>query len=384
MIYLDNAATGFPKPPAVIQEQSRCMQRYCGNPGRGSHAIAFMAAEKVYECREELATLFGSSHPENLIFTLNATMALNTVIKGFLKKGDHVLISDMEHNAVLRPLHKLTASGIITYDVFPTYTTHLDRTTDQICSGIAERIRDNTRMLVCAHVSNICSAALPLEEIGALCHKHGILLVVDASQSAGHLPIDVERMQIDALCAPGHKGLMGPPGSGFFLLRNGLSADTLLEGGSGYQSLDPTMPEEPPERYEAGTLPTPAIAGLCEGVRFIQRIGLQTIHAHECAFNARLAERLLALPGITVYTPQHVGSVLLFNADGITADRMGEALNASGFCVRAGYHCAPLAHASLKTPPGGAVRVSPSVFNSMQHADAFADAVAKILSEQPK
>lgn len=380
MIYLDNAATSFPKPAAVIREQLRCMQRYCGNPGRGSHTIALQAAEKVYECREELASLFGASHPEDLAFTMNATMALNTVIKGLLKRGDHVLISDMEHNAVLRPLHKLAASGTITYDVFPTYVTCPARTSAMICDAIAERIRPDTRMLICAHVSNICSAALPLEEIGALCRKREILFVVDASQSAGHLPIDMERMQIDAVCAPGHKGLMGPPGTGFFLLRNGLMSDTLAEGGSGYNSLERDMPEESPERYEAGTLPTPAIVGLCEGVRFLKQIGTNTVHAHACAFNRHLTKRLRALPGLTVYTPHHIGSVLLFNAVGMSADCLGEALNTRGFCVRAGYHCAPLAHASLGTPRGGAVRVSPSVFNSMAQADAFADTVETILS----
>ncbi|MBQ7335146.1 MAG: aminotransferase class V-fold PLP-dependent enzyme, partial [Clostridia bacterium] len=246
MIYLDNAATSFPKPWRVTEEQARCMKFYCGNPGRGSHTLAMRAAEKIYECREEAATLFGSPHPENLIFTMNTTLALNTAIKGLLHDGDHVLISDMEHNAVFRPIYKLARERRITYDIFPTYPTAPTRSATQICEGISKRIRPNTRMLICAHASNICSAVLPLEEIGALCRRKKILFVVDAAQSAGHLSIDMERMQIDALCVPGHKGLLGPQGTGILLLGNGIVADTLAEGGSGFNSLDGNMPEEAP------------------------------------------------------------------------------------------------------------------------------------------
>ena len=262
MIYLDNAATSFPKPHRVVEEQLRCMQLYGGNPGRGSHALAMAAAEKIYECREELASFFGSPNLENVIFTMNTTMALNTAIKGLLRRGDHVLISDMEHNAVFRPIYKLSRDGVITYDVFQTFPTNATRTTDSICASILEKLRPNTRMLICAHASNICSATLPLAEIGALCRKKGILFLVDAAQSAGHLPINMVKMQIDALCAPGHKGLWGPQGCGVLILGEGIVADTLIEGGSGYNSLEGNMPTEVPERYEAGTLPTPAIAGL--------------------------------------------------------------------------------------------------------------------------
>lgn len=376
--YLDNAATGFPKPRCVYEEQLRCMQFYCGNPGRGSHALSMAAAEKIYECREEAAAFFGSSHPENLIFTLNTTMALNIAIKGLLHRGDHVLISDMEHNAVWRPIFKLAERGEISYDVFPTYDPVCKRSAAEICGGILALLRPNTRMLICAHASNICSASLPLAEIGALCRSKGILFVVDAAQSAGHLPIDVERMQIDALCVPGHKGLLGPQGTGMLLLADGLLADTLMEGGSGYQSLDGSMPLESPERYEAGTLPTPAIAGLLEGIREVKRQGLESIFEHEKALHFRLARRLSEPGGITLYAPHHVGSILLFNLDGIPSDRVAEALNARGFCVRAGFHCAALAHKTLGTPSTGAIRVSPSLFNVPEDIDAFADAVAQI------
>lgn len=379
MIYFDNAATSFPKPRRVVEEQLRCMQVYGGNPGRGSHALALAAAEKIYECREELATFFACNNPENVIFMMNTTMALNTAIKGLLQQGDHVLISDMEHNAVLRPIYKLDRDGVITYDVFKTFPTALTRTSEMICASILERLRPNTRMLICAHASNICSATLPLAEIGALCRKKGILFVVDAAQSAGHLPVDMQKMQIDALCVPGHKGLWGPQGCGVLILGEGIIANTLIEGGSGYNSLEGSMPEEAPERYEAGTLPTPAITGLLEGVREVKRLGLDYIHSHECALTMRLFDRLSHLPRIKLYAPHHKGSVLLFSLQDVSADRVGAFLNERGFCVRTGFHCAALAHATLSTPSPGAVRVSPSLFNTSAQIDALADTLKELL-----
>ena len=379
MIYFDNAATSFPKPRRVLEEQMRCMQFYGGNPGRGSHALAMAAAEKIYECREELASFLGSSNPENVIFTMNATMALNTAIKGFLRRGDHVLISNMEHNAVFRPIYKLARDGVITYDVFETFPINPKCTKEMICASIIEKLRPNTRMLICAHASNICSATLPLHEIGALCRKKGILFVVDAAQSAGHLPINMKEMQIDALCVPGHKGLFGPQGCGILVLGEGIVADTLIEGGSGYNSLEGNMPEDAPERYEAGTLPTPAIAGLLEGVREVKRLGIDYIHAHESTLTKRLCERLTAMPKVALYAPHHPGSVLLFSLQDISSDHVGAFLNERGFCVRTGFHCAALAHATLGTPPAGAVRVSPSLFNTTTQIDAFADTLKELL-----
>ncbi len=378
MIYFDNAATSFPKPKRVAEEQLRCMQLYGGNPGRGSHALAMAAAEKIYECREELAALFCAPSTENVIFTMNTTMSLNIAVKGLLRQGDHVLISDMEHNAALRPVHKLASQGVISYDIFPTFPLDPNRTSADILASILEKLRFNTKMLICAHASNICSATLPLAEIGALCRKKGILFVVDAAQSAGHLPIDMRKMQIDALCAPGHKGLWGPQGCGILVLGDGIVADTLIEGGSGYHSLEKTMPEESPERYEAGTLPTPAIAGLLEGVREIRRIGIEEIHSYETMLTTRLFERLKKLPQVTIYAPHHKGGVLLFSLQNLSADRVGALLNERGFCVRAGFHCAALAHATLKTPPSGAVRASPSLFNTVAQIDTFAEAVSAL------
>lgn len=378
MIYLDHAATSFPKPREVLSEMTRCMRFYGGNPGRGSHSLSLAAAEKVYACRRAAAELVGSRHPERLAFTLNATSAINTVVKGLLRTGDHVLISDMEHNAVLRPVARLAREGRITYTVFPTMLLEEGRSPARITARLARLVRPNTRMLICAHASNICSASLPLEALGEFCRKRGILFVVDAAQSLGHLPIDVEEMKIDALCAPGHKGLLGPQGSGFFLLGEGVEAETLIEGGSGYHSLEEEMPEEMPERYEAGTLPTPAIAGLLAGIGEVRRMGIDAIHAHECRLIAHLARRLSYLPEVTLYAPQYQGSVLSFGIAGQSAEEVGLALNRMGFCVRAGFHCSALGHRTLGTDATGTVRVSVGYCTTEAQIDALADAAQRL------
>jgi selenocysteine lyase/cysteine desulfurase len=236
-------------------------------------------------------------------------------------------------------------------------------------------------MLICAHASNICSSVQPIAQIGALCHRHGILFVVDAAQSAGHIPIDVGLMQIDALCVPGHKGLLGPQGSGALLLDPSLFADTLVEGGSGYNSLEWEMPQDPPERFEAGTLATPAIAGLCEGIRTVKRIGVERVGGRIREWNRALRDRLASIPEVTVYTPHHTGSILLFNLNGIPADRVGRALDRRGICVRTGYHCSALGHATLQTPHGGAVRVSPGYQSTQAEISALVRAIEEILAE---
>ena len=379
MIYLDNAATSFPKPTCVIEEQTRCMRQYCGNPSRGSHALAMRAAQKIYDCRCEAAELFGVSNPEGVVFTMNTTMSINMLIKGLLRTGDHVLLSDMEHNSVYRPIYKLAREGRVSYDVFPTFPTDPARTATDICRAIRSLIKPNTRLLIAAHASNICSATLPITEIGRLCAEHGVLFVVDAAQSAGHISINMKESRIGALCVPGHKGLLGPQGCGLMLLSDGLHADTLMEGGSGFQSLSGEMPEEAPERYEAGTLPTPAIAGLCEGIRFVRSMGVAEIGAHAREMNQYLQERLLEIPKVTVYTPHHVGSVLLFNVDGMSSDEVGDALNRREICVRTGFHCSALGHATLGTTRlGGAVRVSTGYATTKKHMDALLRAVREL------
>jgi selenocysteine lyase/cysteine desulfurase len=275
----------------------------------------------------------------------------------------------MEHNAVLRPVQSLSDEGRITYDVFSTVADAKQRSPLQICARIAEKCRSNTRAIICSHQSNLCSAALELKEIGALCRRHNLLFIVDAAQSAGHLPISIREMNIDVLCAPGHKGLLGMQGCGFAILGERVNPKPLIEGGSGYQSLSPHMPNDFPERGEAGTLCTPAIASLRAGLDFIEHIGIQAIHAYECRLFELLSARLQSLPEYSVYLPEMQGSTLLFNRNGVPADRIGQALGEHGICVRSGYHCAALGHQTLRTPEGGAVRVSFGPFNTEHDVD---------------
>ena len=378
MIYLDNAATSFPKPQAVVEESMRCMRQYCGNPGRGSHILAMRSAEKIFECRGEIAAFFGSRNPENVVFTMNTTMALNIAIKGLLRQGDHVLISDMEHNAVYRPIYRLWKKGTVSYDVFPTMAMEPTRNPQRICGGIAKLIKRDTRMLICTAASNLCSATMPLYEIGRLCRSLGILFVVDGAQLAGHGHISVRDMRIDALCLPGPKGLMGPQGCGAVILGDGIRLETLIEGGNGVASLEGDMPEETPERYEAGTLPTPAIAGLSAGLDVIERLGIERIGEHGRCLFRQAREGLSSIKGVKVYCPKQEGAVISFGVDGYGSEQAAAMLAEKGICVRGGYHCSALGHRTMGTLENGAVRASFGVFNSSSDVNALCEAVKEI------
>ncbi len=374
IIYLDNAATTYPKPRSVHEAARECAENYCGNSGRGSHPFAMKSAETVYSAREALASVFGAS-PENVIFTLNTTQSLNLAIKGIMNRGGHVLISDMEHNSTLRPIARLARDKKISYDIFPTHKHGLPLTTEEVLSGIIRRLRRDTRMICAIHTSNICSYSLPIREIGELCHRHKLLFCVDAAQAAGHTDISLEADCIDLLAMPAHKGLYGPQGVGALIVRDGLILDTLIEGGNGVNSLELTMGNISPERYEGGTLCTPAIAGLCAGIEFINSLGTQTVRDHEYALWQRAHDLLSRIVGIKFYGDEIPGSILLFNIDGIHPDTLGASLSERGICLRTGYHCAPLAHKTLMTPDGGALRMSFSVFNTEAEIDALGNAL---------
>lgn len=380
LIYLDNAATSYPKPVEVSEAVRRFMTRCGGNPGRGAHKRSLEAAKIVYECREQMASLFEAKSAEQVCFTLNTTCAINTCIKGLLKSGDHVLISDMEHNAVYRPVCRLQNEGV-EYDVFPSMTAEPNRSPTRICAGIARRIKKNTKMVVCTGASNICSMTMPIAEIGAFCHRHGLLFAVDGAQSAGHSRISMEKMNIDALCVPAHKGLLGPQGCGAVIFGEGVNAEPLVEGGSGVMSLEEKMPDTGPERYEAGTLPVPAIAGLCEGLKAVRKLGERSIEEHERALFRRAREKLSNMERVKIYAPQYEGGVLLFNIDGYGSEETARRLSEEGICVRGGYHCSALGHRTLGTLESGGVRASFGVFNSSAHIDALCDAVYKISKE---
>lgn len=371
LLYFDNAATTYPKPESVMQAVTRCMRESGGNPGRGSHVMALRAAEEIYACRETAAELFGAESAECVVFTMNTTYALNIALKSAVRRGDHVLISSMEHNAVLRPVAALAAAGAISYSVFSA------RGTDaEILSDIRAKIRPNTRVLITAHIPNIANSALPIAEIGTLCRQRGITFIVDGAQSAGHLPIDVRRMGIDLLCVPGHKRLYGVQGCGMIVCGSDAftRGRTLVEGGSGAHSLELTMPDVLPERYEAGTLPTPAIAGLAAGIRFVKQQGIAALHRRECELWRQLYTDLSAMPTARLYdsTP---GSVLLFNIDGVSPADVSEQLNSRGICVRSGYHCAPMAHKTLRSGEGGGIRVSFGAFHTEKDVRRLRDEI---------
>lgn len=371
MIYFDNAATSYPKPGTVLPAVEHAIRRCGGNPGRGAHPLAAAAAEEVYACREEVAGLFGTDAPENVVFCQNATAALNLAIKTRVRPGMHVLLSDREHNAVFRPLYRLASEGICTYSFF--------RTDGDILNGIRAALRKETRMLVCAQVSNVTGKTLPVKEIGALCGKMGIYFIIDAAQSAGHMPIDLGEIACDAFCAPGHKGLFGIPGSGFCIFRDGTGLSTYAEGGSGVESLSPEMPARLPERYEAGTVAVPAIASLAAGIREVKRYGPAAIEERETELKTALAEALSLIPGIRLREPENPGGVLSFTHERVPPETIGASLAEENICVRCGFHCAPLAHRAIGTEEQGTVRASLGIFNTHREVGRFAETLSRIL-----
>ena len=377
ILYLDHAATSYPKPPRVSAAMADCMKQSGGNPGRGSHKLALGAAREIYACRQQAAELFGAE-ADRVVFTLNTTHALNLAIKGIMGRGGHAVCSDMEHNSVYRPLYRMAKDGILDFDVFDTFPTSTARTEDMILSSLVSKLRPDTKMVVCTMASNICSASLPIARIGSLCRRMGIRLVVDGAQAAGARDIDMERMGIDVLCLPGHKGLLGPQGTGLLILGAGVTLDTLMEGGNGMDSLLGDMSTEAPERYEAGTLQTPAIAGLRAGLEYVKSVGTEEIFAHEAKLGGCLRDALSTLPKVTVYAPHHEGAVVLFSVEGYTSEAVGQILDREGICVRPGFHCSALGHKTLRTPAEGAVRASLGWFSTRREVDGRIKAVGRM------
>ena len=366
MIYLDNAATSYPKPKSVEREVMRCIRDYCGNPGRGAHPLALAAVEAIYSCRVSLADFFSAEHPENFVFVQNATAAINLAIKSKVKRGYRILISDIEHNAVRRPVHKLSADRICEYSLFNASGDDAD-----VLNSIEEKAARGADMLVCTQVSNVTGRLLPIDKIGNFCVRKGIYFIIDASQSAGHIKIDFSKLNFDVFCAPGHKGLFGIQGSGFAYFRKPEELETLYEGGSGYDSSNLFMPNELPERLEAGTLSTPAIVGLLAGMDFVRECGLDTLCAHERSLFRAARERLESIPALTLYAQEKEGAVLLFNHAEYTPEEIARRLARENICVRAGYHCAPMAHEALGTLARGAVRLGFGAFNTLSDLDAL-------------
>lgn len=360
ILYFDNAATTYPKPQSVYSAAFRGARYLAGNPGRSGHDLSLGSAQAVYLCREKIARLFGAD-PEGVVFTLNATYAINIAIKSVLKKGDHVLISDIEHNSVFRPVAALAKRGYITYDVYQAYSDP-----QLLLASVKSKLRPNTALLCACHHSNICSLTLPLKELCGFCAENGIISLIDASQSAGSVPINMKSCKADILCAPAHKGLYGIMGCGIAVFSDrydfGKITRTVIEGGNGVNSYDPFMPDFLPERFECGTQAVPAINALSSGIDFINSVGIENIAAHYKRLYTIAHDRLSSIDGVTVHGGDK-GSILLFSVRNRPSEYIGELLNKYGICIRSGFHCSPLAHKKLMTP-NGACRISFGVFNT--------------------
>ena len=371
IIYFDNAATTFPKPKSVSEAVADAITHCGGNPGRGSHILSERASELVFDTRECAAEMFGAS-AENVAFTLNATHALNLAIKGLACKGTHILIDNFAHNAVLRPAAALKQSGQCTLEVYDA-----SKSDSETAANVLSLIKDENTLVVATHQSNISSKVLPIRNIGRVCAEAGCPFVVDASQSAGHLPVDLVKDGITSLCMPAHKGLYGIMGAGMLISSPYAHYTTIIEGGSGVASLEAKMPDQLPERLEAGTAPLPAIAALKAGMEFVRKTGVERIHSHESALAERFAERVKKIDRITIRA-EHSGPAVSLTVDGISPSEVGEYLNERGICVRTGYHCAPLAHKTVGTLSTGSVRFGFSYFNTPAEVDYAADVLQKL------
>lgn len=377
MIYLDNAATTFPKPSSVIKAVYNAQSFYGANPGRGGHRFSIRAGEIVFLCRERLGKMFGCKS-ENVAFTNNCTTALNTAINGILKKGDHVVISSLEHNSVLRPIHALSQKGIISYSVARVNPFDDNET----LRSFAYNIKENTVAVIVTHVSNVFGTVLPVGKISALCKAKGILFILDAAQSAGSHRINMEKEGIDVLCVPGHKGLYGPMGTGALLFKEGLEINALTTGGTGSFSLSENQPEAYPDRLESGTLNLPGIAGLCQGISFVENYGGEgEILKKESELIKILCEDLSAVPGAHIYSGMQAGkrtNVISFNLGNLHSEMVAAKLDRSGICLRAGYHCSFLAHKTYGTTEKGTVRASVGAFNTKKDVKNLVFSLNKI------
>ena len=375
MIYLDNAATTLHKPPQVMDAVVRAMTAM-GNAARGAHGGALEAARTVYNTRVKLARLFGCPRPDHVIFTANSTEALNIAISGLIRPGDHVITTDCEHNSVLRPLYRLEEGGAA-LDVVPA-----DRLGRVAYEDLEALLRPDTRAVVCTHASNLTGNVLDIARIGEMARRRGALLIVDASQTAGALPIDMEAMGIDVLCCTGHKGLMGPQGTGGLCVRPGVEIEPWKVGGSGVHSYDRRQPREYPTRLEAGTLNGHGIAGLSAALDFLQEVGLEAIEAKERALMDRFYQAVSAMDGVTVYgdfSQARRSAIVSLNIRDYDSAAVSDELSETyGIATRPGAHCAPRMHRALGTTDRGAVRFSFSWFNTQEEVDEAIRAVGQL------
>ena len=377
MIYLDNAATSWPKPESVYQAVDEFLRTKAGNPGRGSHSIAVAAGEAVEETRLLLARLINAPDKNRVIFTLNCTDSLNIGLKGLLRPGDHVITSSIEHNSVVRPLRKLEQQGIKVTRLSP-------HSGDGFVSpqDVEKAIIGETKLVVMTHASNVTGIIQPVDEYGAIARRHNLIFMADAAQTAGKYPIDVQAANIDLLAFSGHKGLFGPPGTGVLYIGERVNLDSLREGGTGSHSQQEEQPVDLPYKHESGTVNSIGISGLGAGLKYIFKKGLERILAHEQSLMNKLIEGLSNMPGLMLYGPKDGSKqapIISFNVEGYEPGEIGAILDqAFDIKARAGLHCAPAAHKTLGTYPLGTIRLSPGYFNTVEEIDMTLQAVEKI------
>ena len=376
MIYFDNSATSYPKPLCVKTAYAKAFAAYSFNSGRGGYRASLKAAGKIYEVREKLGKMF-SCNAENIAFTKNCTEALNYAIKGSLRKDCHIIISSLEHNSVSRVAEKLKNDGICDYSIVP-YNRDLNKTV----ASFKKAVRENTTVIICTFASNVFGVMMPIKEIGSFCRERGIRFIVDAAQGAGLYPINMKDSCIDILCAPGHKSIMAPMGTGFIALNDGVKLNTVIEGGTGSKSLSLVQPESYPDRLESGTLNNSGIIAMGAAVDYIMRCGMEALYEAELGLVKYMYSALSDINAIKLYTdyPEESRSmpVLSFNCKNYSSEKTARMLSEYNICTRAGYHCAPLAHRHFNTIDRGTVRLSPGCFNTKKECDRFINVVKKL------
>ncbi|HAA42583.1 MAG TPA: aminotransferase class V-fold PLP-dependent enzyme [Ruminiclostridium sp.] len=365
MIYFDNAATSFPKPKRVYEEMLWCMEKYCANPGRGGHKMSLESGRAVLKVREIISDFFNIKNPMQVVFTKNATEAINIAIKGVLKEGDHVITTCMEHNSVIRPLKALEKENIIELTIVPG-----DEFGEVDAEDIRRAIKGNTRLIVSTLSSNVNGIIMPVKDIGSIAKEKGVLFLVDAAQGAGSIKIDVEELNIDMLAFPGHKGLLGPQGTGGLYVREGIKINPLILGGTGSNSESFMQPETFPDIFESGTINTPGIVGLGYGIEYINRMGLDNINILKHKLVKTIYEGLSELRNVKIYSRPEISKnsgIIAFNFDDVESNEVSYVLDkVYNVATRSGLHCSPLAHTTLKTIKTGAVRISVGCFNTLE------------------
>ncbi len=379
MIYFDNAATTFPKPDIVYEKIMEAMKNYGANPGRSGHKLSLEANRGIFETRNLIAKLFNIDNSMNIVFTFNATESLNLGIKGVLKPGDHVITTSMEHNSVLRPIKYLERKGIENTIVMANRDGEIDP------EDIKKAIKENTKLIVVSHISNLTGSILPVEEIGAIARSKDILFMVDGSQSAGVYEIDIKEMNIDILAFPGHKGLLGPQGTGGLYIREGLEIEATFQGGTGSASESLIQPTSIPDKYESGTLNSPGIVGLGAGITYIFEEKMENIRGHEEKLTQFFLDGIKDIEGIKIYGPRDSkkrAAVVAINLKDIDSSEIAYILDDEyDIAVRSGLHCAPLAHKTIGTLDQGVVRFSFGIFNTIEEIKVSIDALKKIAKE---